>query len=168
MGNCHIPFQKSVKVKVSVKVLVTQSCLTLCDPMDCSPPCFFVYGLLQARIPQWVAISFFRDLSNPGIESRSPVWQVDSLLSKPPGKPNSNSYQEYTIMSISPHLHQYWTFKYRTGARGCTTAHGFLISISLTASKDKLYFRFICICTCPPFIFIREQSFSEVIFYTDL
>ena len=35
-----------------------QSCLTLCDPMDCSPPGFSVHGILQARILEWVAISF--------------------------------------------------------------------------------------------------------------
>ena len=38
--------------------LVTQSCLTLCDPMDCSPPGSFVRGILQARILEWVAIFF--------------------------------------------------------------------------------------------------------------
>ena len=35
-----------------------QSCLTLCDPMDGSPPGSPVYGILQARILEWVAISF--------------------------------------------------------------------------------------------------------------
>ena len=35
-----------------------QSCLTLCDPMDCSLPGFSVHGILQARILEWVAISF--------------------------------------------------------------------------------------------------------------
>ena len=44
---------------VCVYVLVTQLCLTLCDPMDCSPPGSFVHGILQARILEWVAISFF-------------------------------------------------------------------------------------------------------------
>ena len=39
-------------------VLVTQSCLTLCDPMDYSPPGFSVHGVLQARIMEGVAISF--------------------------------------------------------------------------------------------------------------
>ena len=38
-------------------VLVAQSCLTLCDPMDCSPPGFSVLGSLQARMPEWFAIS---------------------------------------------------------------------------------------------------------------
>ena len=35
--------------------LVTQSCLTLCHPMDCSPPGSSVHGILQARILEWVA-----------------------------------------------------------------------------------------------------------------
>ena len=38
--------------------LVTQSCPTLCDPMDCSPPGSSVHGILQARKLEWVAISF--------------------------------------------------------------------------------------------------------------
>ena len=46
-------------------VLVTQSCLTLCDPMDCSPPGSFVHGILQARMLKWVAISFSRGSSWP-------------------------------------------------------------------------------------------------------
>ena len=36
---------------------VAQSCPTLCDPVDCSPPGSFVHGILQARILGWVAIS---------------------------------------------------------------------------------------------------------------
>ena len=42
------------------KMLISQSCLTLCDPMDCSPPGSSVHGILQARILEWVAISFSR------------------------------------------------------------------------------------------------------------
>ena len=44
---------------------VTQSFLTLCDPMDCSPPGSSVHGILQARILEWVAISFSRGSSQP-------------------------------------------------------------------------------------------------------
>ena len=44
---------------------VTQSCLTLCNPMDCSPPGSSVHGILQARILEWVAISFSRGSSQP-------------------------------------------------------------------------------------------------------
>ena len=44
---------------------VTQSCPTLCDPVDCSPPGSSIHGILQARILEWVAISFFRRSSWP-------------------------------------------------------------------------------------------------------
>ena len=47
---------------------VTQSCLTLCDPVDCSPPGFSVQGILQARILEWVAMPSSGDLPNPGME----------------------------------------------------------------------------------------------------
>ena len=43
---------------VKPKVLVSQSCLTLWDPMDCSQPSSSEHGILQARILEWVAISF--------------------------------------------------------------------------------------------------------------
>ena len=42
-----------------------QSCLTLCDSMDCSPPCSCVHGILQARILQWVAMPSSRGSSPP-------------------------------------------------------------------------------------------------------
>ena len=44
---------------------VTQSCLTLCDPMDCSLPGSSVHGIFQARVMEWVAISFSRGSSQP-------------------------------------------------------------------------------------------------------
>ena len=39
-----------------LQVLVTQSCPTLCDPMDCNPPDSSIHGILQAIILEWVAI----------------------------------------------------------------------------------------------------------------
>ena len=59
----------AVKTKVLegfVKVSeVTQSCLTLCNPMDCGPPGSSVLGILQARILEWVAMPFSRGSSQP-------------------------------------------------------------------------------------------------------
>ena len=48
-----------------VKCEVTQSCLTLCDPIDCSLPGSSLHGVLQARVLEWVAISFSRGSSRP-------------------------------------------------------------------------------------------------------
>ena len=63
--------------------LVTKSCLTLVTPMDCSPLVFSVHGILQARILEWVTISFSRASSWP----RSPTLQMDSLPTELLGKP---------------------------------------------------------------------------------
>ena len=54
----------SDRCEQKVKV-VTPSCLTLCDPMDCRPPSSSVHGILQARILEWVAIAFFKGSSQP-------------------------------------------------------------------------------------------------------
>ena len=67
---------------------VSQSCSTLCDPMDYSLPCFSVHGIFQPRVPEWVAIPSPGDLPDPGIKPRSPALQADALPSEPRGKPN--------------------------------------------------------------------------------
>ena len=59
-------------VCVCVCVLAAQSCPTLCDPVDCSPPGSSIHRILQARILECVAISFSRGIfltegSNPGL-----------------------------------------------------------------------------------------------------
>ena len=47
---------------VDLVVLAAQLCLTLCDPMGCSLPGSSVHGILPARILEWAAISFSRDI----------------------------------------------------------------------------------------------------------
>ena len=49
----------------AIVVWVTQSCPTLCDPMDCRLPGSSVHGILQVRILEWVAIPFSRGSSQP-------------------------------------------------------------------------------------------------------
>ena len=69
---------------------VAQLCPTLCDPMDYSPPGSAVHGIFQAKILEWVDISFLKDLPDPGIvpvSFMSPALQVNSLPLAPPGKP---------------------------------------------------------------------------------
>ena len=89
---CVLAIQLSVTPwTLCVYVCLSVSCLTLCDPMDCSPPGSSVHGILQARILGWVAISFSRASSwpqglNPCLLSLL-CWQTDSLSEEPPGKP---------------------------------------------------------------------------------
>ena len=59
--------------------LVTQSCLTLYGPKDYSPPVSSAHGISQARIPEWVAIFYSRDLPNPGIKPMSLALAVRFL-----------------------------------------------------------------------------------------
>ena len=51
--------------------MCAQSCLTLCDPMDCNLPGSSVHGIFQARILEWLPFPPPGDLPNPGIEPRS-------------------------------------------------------------------------------------------------
>ena len=67
--------------------LVVQSCLTLCDPVNYSPPSSSVHGILQARILEWGAIPFSRGSSQPRDWTWSSALWADSLPSEPPGKP---------------------------------------------------------------------------------
>ena len=63
------------------------SCPTLWGPIDCSLPDFFVYGIFQVRILEWVAISSSRASSDPGIKPKSPVLAGGSLPLSHQGSP---------------------------------------------------------------------------------
>ena len=65
-------------LRVSHKKLVTWSCPTLCDPIDFSPPGSSFHGILQARILEWVAISFSRGSFQP--RDRAQVSHVPGRL----------------------------------------------------------------------------------------
>ena len=70
--------------------MLSQSCLTLCNPMDYSLPRSYVHGILQAEILEWVAISYSGDLPNPGIKLASLCllqWQLGSLPPSHLGRP---------------------------------------------------------------------------------
>ena len=68
-------------------MLVAQSCPTLCDSMDCSPPGSSVHEILQGY---WSGLPFPSpgDIPNPGIEPRSPALQADPVPTELQGKPN--------------------------------------------------------------------------------
>ena len=86
MYTCLMLFQTSIKLFLFNKIVflfavligwfplyysqikwseLAQSCLTLCDPMDCSLPGSSVHGIFQARVLEWVVISFSRGSSQP-------------------------------------------------------------------------------------------------------
>ena len=67
-----------------------QLSMTLCDPMDHSPPGASVHGFSRQEYWSGLPCPPTGDLPNPGIEPRSPALPVDSLLSEPPGKPKTD------------------------------------------------------------------------------
>ena len=67
--------------------LVAKSCLTLCKPMDCSLPGSSVYGIFQARMLEWVAISFSTGSSWPRDQTHVSSLASGIFITKPPGKP---------------------------------------------------------------------------------
>ena len=73
---------------------VVKLCPIICDPIDCSLPGSSVHAISQARILEWVAISFSRGSPNPGIKPVSPVTpalQADSLPAGRSGKPKQRN-----------------------------------------------------------------------------
>ena len=76
--------------------------------MDCSPSSSSVYGISQARIPEWVAIPSPRDLPDPWIEPASPALAVGSLSLKP-----QNNLKYFPIPGFSwPLTHKLAVFFY--------------------------------------------------------
>ena len=99
-------------LRMKVRVLVTSSCLTLCDPLDCSPPGSSVRGILQARIPEWLAIPFPRRSSWP--RDRNPVSCIAGRF--------------FTIWAIRPKNDECWnslTIKKKKKRNSLTTSINF-------------------------------------------
>ena len=75
---------------------VTKSCLTLCDPMDYSPPGSSVGFPRQEYLLDWVVVSFSRGSSDPGIEPTSPAFAGRCFTTEPPGKPPTSFSRAHT------------------------------------------------------------------------
>ena len=82
---------------------VTQSCPTLCDPMD-----YTVHGILLARILEWVAFPFSRGSSQP--RDRTQVASIaDFLPAEPPGKPKNTGVGSLSLLQqIFPTQESNW------------------------------------------------------------
>ena len=83
-----------------VKVLVAQSCLTLWDPVDCSPPDSSAHGILQARMQEWVAIPFSRGSSQP--RDRTCQFRKPRPFPSPYHLPWTGRYQPLALCSPDP------------------------------------------------------------------
>ena len=73
--------------------VVTKLCPTLYNPIDCSPPGSSVHGISQARMLEWVAISFSRALSLPRNRIRVPCIGRQFFTIEPPAQPQCSLYK---------------------------------------------------------------------------
>ena len=73
---CRIAEIDIIVNRLCMRAKLLQSCLTLCDPMDCSPPGSSVHGILQARALEWGVVPPPGDLPDPGIEPASLVSSI--------------------------------------------------------------------------------------------
>ena len=76
-----------------------QSCPTLCDPIDCSPPGYPIPGILQARTLEWVAISFSKECSN---------YHTIALISHASKVMLNSPIQAYTLCEQRNYRCSYW------------------------------------------------------------
>ena len=89
------------QMQTIICVSCTQSCLTVCNPMNCSLPGSSVHSILQQECWRGLPFPSPGDLPDPGIEPGSPVFQADSLPSKPLGKAQTIVYRMYKQHCIS-------------------------------------------------------------------
>ena len=102
-GNSRVIWRQVAKVNrdeprvALITAVFSRLCPTLCDLMDCSLPGSSVHGDIQARILEWVAISFSRGSSQlrdwTGVFSNSPALQADSLLLSNQGSHNHSQFK---------------------------------------------------------------------------
>ena len=86
---CSLPLAPPGKPQVDLAAKSLQSCLTLCDPMDCSPPGSSVHGILRTRILEWWVASSLLQGIFPTQGSKTCFlyllhWQAGSLPLAPP------------------------------------------------------------------------------------
>ena len=121
-----------------VKVRITQSCPTFCDPMD-----YTVCGILQARILEWVTFPFSRGSScNPGIEPRSAALQADCLPAEPQGKPKNTGVGSLSLLQ--------GIFPTQESNQGLLHRRQILYQLS--------YHQYYSLCICPEIPHINKQS----------
>ena len=91
LGNSVAKMKTQLKAVSCCCCLITKLCLSLCDPIDCSPQGSSVHRISQARILEWVELLFpsLGDLSNPGIKPLSLALTGSFFIAEPPGKPQS-------------------------------------------------------------------------------
>ena len=122
--NCRMVKVKLTGERAVRPLHVCSQCLTLCDPLDCSPPGTSVHGVLQARILEWAALPSFRGSSRPRDRTPSPALAGGFFTTEPPGKPQ--------LDHIIPHLNSCVLISFLGAAPGSSVILGNIFVGSIT------------------------------------
>ena len=150
---------------VSVSVLVAQSCLTFCDPMNCSPQGSSVPGILQARILESLAIPFSRGSSRP--RDRTWVKNDQWLENEPEGTKDrasnccSGMSTGFKLLLVSPTL--FGRVLYQSGPQGVFVfkmRHWPKILFSSSVVLSVLHFYWAC---WKNFLFTRIGNIYKIL-----
>ena len=121
---------------ITVCVLLTPLCPTLCHPVGRSPPGSSVHGILLAGILEWIPCPFPGDLPNPGINTVFLIcllhWQVGSLPLSPPAKPLGK-----------------WTFPCKAFENVYIVNHIYLHSSSFISTSGQCLSKSFAVCSFP-------------------
>ena len=96
-GTREVPPKVLFEICLCAKSL--QSCLTLCDPMDCSPPGSSVHGVLQARILEWVSMPYSRGPSRLRDQTWVSCIAGRFFTTEQPGKPCSIKWDNNAMVA---------------------------------------------------------------------
>ena len=91
----------SFHLSMHVRMPSLQSCLTLCDPMECSLPDCSVHGILQARTPEWAAMHSFRGSSQPKDQTHISCRSCTAggfFTTEPPGKSKNTGLDSLSLL----------------------------------------------------------------------
>ena len=143
-GAPRIPLTGGRSTRKKVKVKVSQSCPTLCDPMG-----YTVHGILQTRILEWVDFSFSRRSSQPRDQTTSPTLQADSWPAEPQGKPKNTGMGSLSLLQ--------WIFPTQESNHGL---HHRRILYQLSYEGSHLYTQSQVVIYGHAFSTIDESSFS--------
>ena len=103
---CHFLFQC---MKMKSESEVAQSCPTLSDPVDCSPPGSSVHGIFQTRVLGWFAIAFSRKTAAAAAKSlQSCPTLCNPIDSSPPGSPVPGILQARTLEWVAISFSKLW------------------------------------------------------------
>ena len=147
-AGCHFLLQC---MKVKSENEVAQSCLTLCDPMDCSLPGSSVHGIFQARVLEWGAIAFWYPIDHKGKERKKRAFTFTH--------PKSHDLSQLPVTWPLPHhmplllecashasqITSRWTRHFSTQSQSVVLLS---LSLNLCWQASYLYFPIYCSLNC--------------------